>query len=260
MPSIKKVRIIGTYLSPYVRKVLVCLAIKNIPYEIDPIVPFFGNEEFSKLSPLRRVPIFIDDNVTLCDSSVICQYLEDAYPSPNFTSLYPNDIVNRARARWFEEYADTYMADVFIGQYYSEVAINPFVWKKKSNQAIIDHSLYVEIPKILKYLEENIPKQGYLCGENHLTIADISIACFFENLFLTEAKFNLEQYPRTFSYINRIINLPYFQQLLPLEKICFTTPVLNHREALIKENAPISNETFGSDKPISGVFPNRATT
>ena len=113
MSHINKVRIIGSYLSPYVRKVLVCLAIKAIPYEIDPIVAFYGNEEFSKLSPLRRIPVLIDDNVTLCDSSVICQYLEDCYPSPNFISIYPNDIVNRAKARWYEEYADTYIGNIF---------------------------------------------------------------------------------------------------------------------------------------------------
>ena len=35
-----KTRIIGSYLSPYVRKVLVCLDLKGISYEIDPIVPF----------------------------------------------------------------------------------------------------------------------------------------------------------------------------------------------------------------------------
>jgi glutathione S-transferase len=50
----RRVTIIGTYLSPYVRKVLVCLDLKGIPYEIDPIVPFFGNEEFSRISPARR--------------------------------------------------------------------------------------------------------------------------------------------------------------------------------------------------------------
>ncbi|MFU1924319.1 glutathione S-transferase N-terminal domain-containing protein, partial [Klebsiella pneumoniae] len=34
--------IIGSYLSPYVRKVLVLLELKGIAYRIDPIVPFFG--------------------------------------------------------------------------------------------------------------------------------------------------------------------------------------------------------------------------
>ena len=55
------VKIIGSYLSPYVRKVLVFLHAKGIPYQIDPIVPFFGDERFTALSPLRRIPVLIDD-------------------------------------------------------------------------------------------------------------------------------------------------------------------------------------------------------
>ena len=96
----KPTRIIGNYLSPYVRKVLVCLDLKAVAYEIDPIVPFMGDDRFSELSPLRRIPVLIDDRVTLCDSSVICQYLEERYPQP---LLYPLDIAERARAQWLEE-------------------------------------------------------------------------------------------------------------------------------------------------------------
>lgn len=105
------VRIIGSFISPYVRKVLVSLDLKGIGYEIDPIVPFYGNDRFSEISPLRRIPVLIDDRVTLCDSSVICQYLEDRYPQPR---LYPEDLVERARARWLEEFADSRMGEVFI--------------------------------------------------------------------------------------------------------------------------------------------------
>src|SRR5205823_10713696 len=84
-----RVRIIGSYLSPYVRKVLVCLHLKGVPYEIDPIVPFMGGDRFSTLSPLRRVPVLVDDGVTLADSPVTCQYLEDRHPQP---PVYPPDV------------------------------------------------------------------------------------------------------------------------------------------------------------------------
>ncbi|CAF4209529.1 unnamed protein product [Rotaria magnacalcarata] len=260
MSHMNKVRIIGSYLSPYVRKVLVCLSIKGIPYEIDPIIPFYGNEEFSKLSPLRRIPVFTDDKVTLCDSSVICQYLEDRYSSSNFVSIYPNDIVNRAKARWYEEYADTYIGNIFIWQYYNEVVIKPFVWKKKSDQIIVDRSLNIEIPKVLQYLEENVPKEGYMFDEKHATIADISITSFFRNLFIANAKFDVERYPFTFSYVNRILSLSYFQSLIPFEKISIASPIPNHRTALAKGNAPISNETFGIDKPKPGAFSERPSS
>ena len=61
-------RVIGSYLSPYVRKVLAVLELKGLRYEIDPIVPFMGDDRFTALSPLRRVPVLIDDRVTLADS------------------------------------------------------------------------------------------------------------------------------------------------------------------------------------------------
>jgi glutathione S-transferase len=50
-------RIVGSPLSPYVRKVLVCLDLKGLECELDPIVPFFGGDRFSALSPLRRIPV-----------------------------------------------------------------------------------------------------------------------------------------------------------------------------------------------------------
>ncbi len=103
--------LIGNYLSPYVRKVLVCMELKGLAYTIDPIAPFVGNDRFSELSPLRRVPVLIDGDRVINDSSVICQYLEERHPQP---SLYPTDLGDRAQARWIEEYCDTRLGDVVI--------------------------------------------------------------------------------------------------------------------------------------------------
>jgi glutathione S-transferase len=44
------IHIIGSYVSPYVRKVLFALDCKGLAYDIDPIVPFFGDDRFSVLS------------------------------------------------------------------------------------------------------------------------------------------------------------------------------------------------------------------
>ena len=53
--------IIGAPVSPYVRKVMAVCDLKGAAYRIDPIIPFQGNDEFSRLSPLRRIPVLIDD-------------------------------------------------------------------------------------------------------------------------------------------------------------------------------------------------------
>jgi len=112
-------KIIGSYVSPYVRKVLACMNLKGLAYEIDPITPFFGNEEYERISPLRRIPVLVDGDVSICDSSVICAYLDDAYPE---RPLLPAGAADRAKARWLEEYADTRLGDVFIwGLFYQKV-------------------------------------------------------------------------------------------------------------------------------------------
>src|ERR1700690_493832 len=153
--SAMSVKIIGSYLSPYVRKVLVLLDLKGIAYEIDPIVPFFGDERFSAISPLRRIPVLIDDRVTLSDSSVIAQYLEERHPQP---PLYPADIAARARARWLEEFADTRMGEVFIWQLFNQVAITPYVWGTKADEAALQKTLDEDMPQVLDYLETQLPR------------------------------------------------------------------------------------------------------
>ncbi|SRR6266852_1952777 len=84
--------IIGSPVSPYVRKVLAVCEMKGIAYRLDPIVPFFGDDRFSDLSPLRRVPVFVDDKLSLCDSTAICEYLEERYPAPR---LLPVELAQR---------------------------------------------------------------------------------------------------------------------------------------------------------------------
>ena len=74
--------IIGGPVSPYVRKVLAACEMKGVPYQVDPIVPFFGDDRFSELNPLRRIPVYIDDQVSISDSTVICEYLDERYPTP----------------------------------------------------------------------------------------------------------------------------------------------------------------------------------
>src|SRR3954451_16207368 len=96
--------IIGSFVSPYVRKVLAAMNLKGLSFEVDPITPFFGNDEFERLSPLRRIPVLIDGDFAVSDSSVLGDYLEDAYRGRR---LYPADPKQRARARWLEEFADT---------------------------------------------------------------------------------------------------------------------------------------------------------
>src|SRR5215210_1345761 len=170
------IRIIGSFVSPYVRKVLACLNLKGLAYEIDPITPFFGNDEFERLSPLRRIPVLIDGNFSVSDSTVICAYLDEAYPGYR---LFPADPRDRARARWLEEYADTRLGDLFIWNLFYQKVVRPLVWGEPSDEQRIDKAVREDIPAALDYLEQELPADGYLFGE--IGTADIAVASFFRN-------------------------------------------------------------------------------
>jgi glutathione S-transferase len=235
-------RIIGSYLSPYVRKVLACLDLKGLAYEIDPIVPFMGDDRFTKLSPLRRVPVLIDDRVTLADSSVICQYL----------ALYPADVADRARARWLEEFADSRMGDVFIWGLFDHAVISPAVWGTARDRAFIDRIVSEEIPPVLDYLESQLPEEGFLFGP--LGIADISIAVFLRNAAFARYAVDPQRWPRTARFVDRVLAQECLAKLQPFEALMLRTPIPEHRSALATAGAPVSAETVGGAAPRRGVM------
>lgn len=243
------VRIVGSYLSPYVRKVLAVLHLKGIEYRIDPIVPFFGDGRFSAASPLRRVPVYIDAAATLCDSSVICQYLEDLHPSPR---LYPADLVARAEARWLEEFADTRMGDVFIWRLFNEVAIGPAVWGRPINKDVVRKTIDEDIPSILDYLESRAPASGFFFGDD-ASIADVSVSAFFRNATFSRYSVDASRWPRTAGLVERTLGLEAFTRLRPFEEVCLRTPISTQRAALLEAGAPVASETWGTDRPRHGV-------
>lgn len=240
--------IIGNYISPYVRKVLVSLEWKGLDYEIDPITPFIGNDDFSRLSPLRRIPVLIDGELVLNDSSVICQYLEDKHPQP---ALYPADIAQRAKARWLEEYADTYLADVLIWRLFYQLAIRKHIFQEPIDEAVVQRAREVEIPAALDYLETQLPANGFIFGEP--SIADISIACYFRTVSFVRYAVDAQRWPRTAAFVQRMLVLPAFQKLARWEESILRLPLAQQRDALAEAGAPLTRETMGTQTPRHGL-------
>jgi glutathione S-transferase len=91
-------------LSPYAQKVKLALLEKGIPFEaripaLDP-----PDAEFRALSPRLEVPVLVDGDVRLFDSSIIVQYIEERWPE---SPLLPERPAERARVRTLEEICDT---------------------------------------------------------------------------------------------------------------------------------------------------------
>lgn len=243
------VTIIGSFVSPYVRKVLACLNLKGIDFEVDPITPFFGNDEFRRLSPLCRIPVLIDGDFSISDSSDICDYLGEAYPGP---ALFPKNAKDRARARWFEEYADSRLGDVFIWSLFYQKVVRPIVWGEPSDEGRIAKALNEEIPAALDYLERELPGDGFLFGE--IGLADIAIASFFRNAAYAGFTPDPSRWPRTAGAVERTLAHPCLAALLPLENVQRNADIKGRRQALLDAGAQLTPTTFGEREARRGVM------
>jgi len=242
-------KIIGSFVSPYVRKVLACLELKGLDYEVDPITPFYGNDEFERLSPLRRIPVLVDGDLILSDSSVICAYLDEAYPGQ---PLLPADPKDRARARWLEEFADTRMGDVFIwGLFYPKV-VHPRVWGEQGDLARVEKCLTGDAPKMLDYLEGELPAEGFLFGT--IGLADIAIASFFRNAAYADFAVDSARWPKVARFVGDTLAHPVFEKLRTFEQVQLGASLSGRRQALIEAGAKLTRETLAEKEPRRGIM------
>ena len=56
-----------------------------------------------RLNPRRKVPVLVDGDAVICESSVICEYLDEVHPEP---PLLPRTPAARARCRTLVAFAD----------------------------------------------------------------------------------------------------------------------------------------------------------
>lgn len=241
--------IIGSYVSPYVRKVLACMNLKGLDYEVDPITPFFGNDEFRRLSPLCRIPVLIDGDFAVSDSSVICAYLDEAYPGHQ---LFPPGAKDRARARWFEEYADTRLGDLFIWSLFYQKVVRPRVWGEPTDQTRVAKAIDQDIPEALDYLEHELPADGFLFGD--IGAADIAIASFVRNGDYAGFMLDPARWPLTAAFVERVLMHPCLAALLPLEDVQRSADIKGRRQALLDAGARLTPQTLAVREARRGMM------
>jgi glutathione S-transferase len=210
------IKLYGNALSPYVRKVMLVLAHKGIPYENDPLSPVLNpSEEFLRISPLRKIPVLRDGDFVLPDSSVICRYLEDAHPEP---AVYPRDVRARASACWLEELADTKLTDC-LAPIAGERLFKPRFLKQPPDEAHVARLIREELPGPLAYLESIAPSDGFACGP--LSIADLALASAFTNARYAGYAPEPAEHPRLRALLERIWTTPRFAAQLEREHAAY---------------------------------------
>ena len=196
-------------MSLFTGKVRIALDEKGIPYELVS-VPFSRagyqpkHPKVLELNPKSQVPVLVDGEVVVYDSTIMFEYLEDVHPLP---ALYPRDAGRRAQCRVMEAAAD----EIFF----------PSVWELirevfyKADGAGRDEAAVAAAKQAIAThydrLERQLGEQPFLCGE--LSVADIGYFMFITSATslgqgLTEA------HPGLQAWYGRVLARPAFSREL----------------------------------------------
>lgn len=184
-----------TYYSPFPTRVRLALYAKGIDFEtIEP--PSQGESTgpkgaFVVGNPMGRVPVLLlDDGRALPESEIICEYLEDAFPSP---ALLPADPWQRAQVRLLTRISDFYLVMAMVPLF-------NMIGKPESDEnRTVARAAVLSIAEALGFLEFYIGTEGYAFGRS-LTVADGALAPM---LILSD-----EWVPRRFGHPSPLAGFP----------------------------------------------------
>ena len=104
-----RLKIYSGPLSMFGAKVEIAVREKGVEFELAMVPVDFErgyapkHPEVLRINPKHQVPVLVDGNVQIFDSTQIFEYLEDRWPEP---PLWPRSIAARAEARGLELYSD----------------------------------------------------------------------------------------------------------------------------------------------------------
>jgi len=129
----------GFAVSNYYNKVKMVLLEKGVPFTEEYVASGPKDEATLSASPLGKVPFIRTPQGTLCESEVIVEYLEAAYPTP---ALVPADAWAAAKVRELTTFIELHL-ELVVRELYPQAFFGGTV--SESNQA-----------RIRKLLEKNI--------------------------------------------------------------------------------------------------------
>jgi glutathione S-transferase len=154
---------------PFCQKVRVVLAEKDLEYEkqlVDLRKMEQKTPDFLALNPYGKVPVLVDDDTVVYDSTIINEYLEDEYPIP---SLMPEDSQGRARVRLLEDYCD----NSFIPP--TTVLLAQLRKPEAEREAQRVDQAREELRRCLYHLRDKLDGNQFLVG-GEFTLADAAFA------------------------------------------------------------------------------------
>ncbi len=208
IPGIRMAKLYHVPLSPFCRKVRLCLAEKRIECELAEEKYWEADADFLRRNPAGKVPVLKIDNLTLSESTPICEYLEGKYPEP---ALMPKGHEAKYEVRrlvaWFD---DKFHNEVTSKLLYERVN------KKVMGQGFPDSGNVKAGAKAIKfhldYMNWLLDRRRWLAGDV-MTMADFAAAAHMSSLdYISDVDWNRSETVK--DWYAKIKSRPAFRSIL----------------------------------------------
>jgi glutathione S-transferase len=195
-------------LSPFSRKVRLCLAEKKIEVELVEERYWEQSPEFLRRNPAGMIPVLKFGNLIMPESQAICEYLEETYPTP---PLMPRDAEGRYEVRrlvaWFDGKFNEEVTSKLLGER---------VFRKIKGNGYPDSANVKAGAKAIKfhldYMAWLLDKRRWLAG-NEMTLADFAAAAHLSCLdYISDVDWNRSEVVK--DWYAKIKSRPAFRSIL----------------------------------------------
>ncbi len=185
-------------LSTYSQKALIALYEKNATFEKE-IVDLLSPDAvlaWKKVYPLGKIPVLVDGNNFVPESSIIVEYLETAFP--NVARLVSSDPEIARKTRFFDRTSDLYLNDPVV-----TILRDGFAPEgQKSPDAVAKARATLDIT--YRHLDQHLATRTWLAGEA-FSMADCAAA---PALGYARQVHPFTAYPNLLAYANRVAERP----------------------------------------------------
>ncbi|XXG60154.1 hypothetical protein AAC387_Pa04g2123 [Persea americana] len=202
MAKEENVVLLGLWVSPFAMRVRIALEEKGVGFEArEEDVMNNKSELLLKSNPIyKKVPVLIHGEKAVCESAVILNYIEEAWPSP---SLLPTCPYERSQARFWADYIDK---KLFEG--------GSKIWKGKGEA---QKAAVKEFLEVLKVLEGALGEKNYFGGDSfgYTDIVAIPLACWFYAIEQCGGFKVEDECPKFSAWMNRCMERETVAKTLP---------------------------------------------
>nr|QPB76003.1 glutathione S-transferase [Digitalis lanata] len=206
------IKVHGNPISAPTRRVLLCLAEKDVEYEYVHIDLFTGQhkkEPFISINPFGQVPGFEDGDLNLFESRAITKYIAHAYADKGIPLLSEDPKKMGIISVWLEVEAQRFEA---AGQKLNiEIVIHPLIGQTTDEAKV--EQLQAQLASVLDVYEARLAQSKYLAGDSY-TLADLHHVPVINNLMQTKIKTLFDERPHVSAWCTDLLARPAWQKVL----------------------------------------------